>query len=91
MATFKMRGTVERENAAIGVFITLENPSRDMTTEAVSAGFYRSEFFHRDFPKIQILTIEDLFNGKQVEMPSDSIAFKQAEKVTKNTDQGALF
>jgi site-specific DNA-methyltransferase (adenine-specific) len=32
-------GTVQRENAAMGVFITLETPSRDMQTEAVSAGF----------------------------------------------------
>lgn len=43
-------GTVERENAAMGVFITLEAPSRDMQTEAVSAGFYRSLGWNRDFP-----------------------------------------
>ncbi len=35
-------GTVERENAAIGVFLTLEEPTRDMITEAVSAGYYES-------------------------------------------------
>ncbi len=86
-----LRGTVEREEAAIGVFITLEEPSRDMQTEAVSAGFYTSEFFGKDFPKIQILTIEELLGGKEVNMPSESIAFKQAEKVSKETDQGALF
>ena len=62
-----------------------------MTTEAVSAGFYRSEAFRRDFPKIQILTIEDLFNGREVQMPTGSIAFKQAEKISKNTDQIELF
>ena len=33
-------GTVQRENAAIGVFITLETPTRDMKTEAISAGYY---------------------------------------------------
>lgn len=62
-----------------------------MTTEAVSAGFYRSEFFGRDYPKIQILTIEDLLNGKDVQMPTESVAFKQAERVAKDTNQGALF
>lgn len=32
-----LRGAVERENAAIGVFITLEPPSKDMITERQSA------------------------------------------------------
>jgi len=34
-------GTVQRENAAIGVFITLEPPGREMITEAASAGSYQ--------------------------------------------------
>src|SRR5690348_13674475 len=37
-----LKGTLEREQAAIGIFITLEPASKDMTTEAVSAGFYHS-------------------------------------------------
>lgn len=75
-----LRGTVEREGAAIGVFITLEAPSRDMQTEAVSAGFYRSPL-GKDYPKIQILTIEQLLQGAQVEMPPTYTTFKQAERV----------
>jgi len=37
-----LKGTLEREKAALGVFITLEPPSQDMETEAVSAGYYLS-------------------------------------------------
>lgn len=77
-------GTVNREEAAMGVFITLEAPTRDMITEAVTAGFYRSDHFHKDFPKIQILTIEELLGGKQIQMPTESVAFKQAEKILKD-------
>ncbi len=73
-------GTMERENAAIGVFITLEPPTRDMTTEAVSAGFYESPLWGR-FPRLQILTIDDLLAGKTVQMPRHDITFKQAERV----------
>lgn len=62
-----------------------------MKTEAAVAGFYHSEFWHRDYPRIQILTIEDLFDGREVQMPTDSIAFKKAESISKDTDQGALF
>jgi len=84
-------GTITREDAAIGVFITLENATRDMTTEAVSAGFYHSEGWHRDFPKMQILTIEDLLNGKELQMPPSSITFKQAERIKQTDEQHKLF
>jgi len=86
-----LRGVVEREEAAIGVFVTLENPSRDMITEAASAGFYHSKIWNKDFPRIQILTIEDLLDNKEIEMPPQHGTFKQAGKVKKTEGkQGEL-
>ncbi|HLL79278.1 MAG TPA: DNA methyltransferase [Ktedonobacteraceae bacterium] len=76
-----LRGTVERENAAMGVFITLEPPSKDMTTEAISAGYYHSPGWNIDYPRIQILTIADLLKGVKVQMPMQHGTFKQAQKV----------
>lgn len=76
-----LRGVVEREGAAIGVFITLEEPTRDMTTEAVSAGFYESPGWSASYPKIQILTIEQLLNGETVKMPGQFGTFRQAPRV----------
>ena len=78
-----LRGTIEREGAAMGVFITLENPSRDMVTEAAEAGFYHSPGWNKDYPKLQIMTICDLLNGAEVKMPPAAITFKQAQKVDK--------
>jgi site-specific DNA-methyltransferase (adenine-specific) len=75
-------GTVQREDAAIGVFITLEEPSRDMIKEAVSAGFYESPGWGKRFQKIQILTVDDLLAGKGVDAPPMYGAFKQAERVS---------
>ena len=75
-----LRGTVEREDAAIGIFITLDPPTKDMKTEAVSAGYYHSEGWNKNYPKIQILTIEELLKGAQVEMPPVHATFKQAKK-----------
>ena len=74
-------GTVQRENAAIGVLITPEAPSREMVTEAVSAGSYHSPGWHTDYPKIQILTIADLLKGAKVQMPMQYGTFKQAKRV----------
>jgi len=72
--------TVEREKAAIGLFITLAEPTRPMTKEAVSAGFYHSEGWNKDFPKIQILTVENLMSGASAQLPPANITFKKAEK-----------
>lgn len=80
-----LRGAVEREEAAIGLFITLENPSRDMLTEAVSAGFYHSRLWGKDYPRIQILTVEELLSGKGIDMPPSTYGtFKQAQKIKKD-------
>lgn len=76
-----LRGTVEREKAAIGVLITLESPTSAMEKEAITAGFYHSPGWQRDYAKIQILTIEQLLSGTRVQMPPRWGTFKQAEPV----------
>jgi site-specific DNA-methyltransferase (adenine-specific) len=79
-----LRGTVEREGAAIGVFITLESPSSDMAKEAITAGFYHSDVWNQNYPKIQILTVEQLLEGNTIQMPPTMGTFKQAPKVKKD-------
>ena len=88
-----LRGTVEREGAALGVLVTLEPPTRDMQAEAAAAGVYRSPGWERDYARIQILTIADLFNGAQVQMPPWAITFKQAERARpeRSAGQAGLF
>lgn len=76
-----LRGTLERENAAMGLFVTLEAPTRDMEKEAVSAGYYHSTFTGQQYPKLQILTIKDLLDGRTPSTPQSYTTFKQAERV----------
>ena len=86
-----LKGTLQREQAAIGVFITLEPPSKDMITEAVSAGFYHSPGWNQDYPRIQILTIEELLHNAEVKMPPQFGTFKQAQRVQQSdTEQYKL-
>jgi site-specific DNA-methyltransferase (adenine-specific) len=71
---------------AMGVFITLEPPTKDMQVEAVSAGVYHSPIWDKDYPKIQLLTIEELSQGKTVDMPPQtqtSVTFAKAPKISK--------
>lgn len=83
-----LRGVLDREKAAIGVLITLQEPTKPMMTEASKAGFYSfSGIRSENYPKIQILTIKDLFDGKQIKCPpyafSDgNITNKTAQKYT---------
>lgn len=87
-----LAGTIWREKAAMGVFITLDNPSQSMLTEAATAGFYHSRLWGRDYPKLQILTITDLLAGAKVDMPTAYGTFQQAPKErTIEVAQGALF
>lgn len=71
-------GVIEREKAAIGVLITLEDPSKPMRVESVTAGFYEPAGWNRKYPRLQILTIEDLLGGKSVEMPPSNATYKRA-------------
>lgn len=87
-----LKGTIEREKAAMGVFITLENATKDMKTEAATAGFYQSEGWGKDYPRLQVLTIEELLNGAEVKMPPSAKTFKQAEREAETkSNQDKLF
>lgn len=56
--------------------------SQRVTSRVVGTGFYHSPGWNKDFPKLQILTVEDLLNGKQVQLPPSLHTFKQAEKIS---------
>ena len=83
-------GTTQREKAAIGILITLNRPTKPMQREAASAGFYHSSGWNQDYPKIQILTVEQLLDGKLPDMPPNKVTFAKAVKVQKKTKQKQL-
>lgn len=85
-------GVLDREKGVIGVFITLQPPTRDMLKEAVSAGFYKSQW--GNFPRLQILTVEDLLSGKETALypRMNAATFKRAARQRRTQgEQGGLF
>ncbi len=83
-----LRGVVERESAAIGVLITLQDPTQPMRGEAVEAGFYESPFIKERYPRIQLLTVEDLLQGKGINYPSTTnVTLKKAPVAKSNGEQ----
>ncbi|MFO1081852.1 MAG: site-specific DNA-methyltransferase [Reyranellaceae bacterium] len=83
-----LKGTMDREKAALGLFLTLNPPSREMTREAVSAGFY--ETGGQKIPRLQILTAEEIVGGKRPAVPfGHSEGFRRAAR-EETAKQGKL-
>ncbi|HVC51727.1 MAG TPA: restriction endonuclease, partial [Stellaceae bacterium] len=83
-----LKGTVEREKAALGLFLTLNEPTREMSREAATAGFYETGGMR--FPKLQILSVADIFAGRRPQVPFGfTEGFKRAGREDTST-QGAL-
>ncbi len=83
-----LKGVVEREEAAFGIFLTLQDASRDMKEEAVKSGFWKDL---EEYPKIQIITIDEILNGKKAKIPYQVFHSKEAERVGKKDTTGKLF
>lgn len=78
-----LRGVQEREQAEFGVLITMQEPTRPMRSEAAGAGFYHSPWgtIH---PKLQILTITELLDGKKIDMPPIRYVDKTFKKAVRH-------
>ena len=77
-----LRGVIEREKAEIGVFITFDPPTKPMLKEAAEAGFYKSDTHNTlTYPRLQILTIQQILDGAQPLYPANRDAtFKKAPR-----------
>ena len=88
-----LRGVVEREKAELGVLISMDEPTKPMRTEAASAGFYKSPY-GTDHPRIQLLTVEDLLNGKGIDYPAPrqtNVTTKRARRHVRDAQARKLF
>jgi DNA modification methylase len=85
---------VDREKAAMGFFVTLTDPTRNMVTEGVGTGYYTSPFTGAKFPKLQVLTIEGLLSGteqaKYPRMDAGGLTFKKAKREEGEAEQKKL-
>ena len=84
-----LKGVVEREKAAMGLFISLQKPTAPMNSESASGGFYHSDLWQRDFPKIQLRTVSEMLEGKGFELPSRPAAYQPAQRVRRPQGQQA--
>ena len=85
-----LKGDMDREKAKIGAFITLQPPTEPMRQEALSASVYIPEHFpDQQYPRLQILTIADLFSGQRLAYPRGGVpaTFRQAPRRRRSQGQ----
>ena len=88
-----LKSDMEREKADLALFVTLKPPTRPMQQEALEAGFYAPEAFpDHHFPRVQILTIEELLAGAQPQYPryAPTATFQRAPRRRRQGRQGRI-
>ncbi len=76
-----MQGTITLEQAALGIFITLKEPTKEMIKTAKTAGIYQSRYYSQSCDRIEIVTIREIIEDqKRLEVRLSFEVLKSAEK-----------
>ncbi len=78
-----LNGTLEREKAVIGYFITLY-PMENLEKEARKYGNYQNKMLNNVYQKIEVITIQEMLDGKRMNLPIVVDVLKSAERKTKH-------
>ncbi len=80
-------GTVNNEKAEMGVLITLGKPTKGMVDAANHAGSYSWPINGQAYPRIRLVTIEQLFAGHRLDIPTPITPYLTAPKHVPQSDQ----
>lgn len=85
-----LRGTIETQKAELGIFICLTEPTRGMIEEANKSGSYVHGLTGTSYPRLQLITVKELLDGKRPAMPSHFLPYVQAKRLVAD-NQISLF
>ena len=79
---------VDQREGDLGVFVCFaDQVTKPMLHEAKSQGYFENEHFKNKFDKIQIITVEDLLEGRDIHLPSNSLSGKHLKSATKKLEK----
>jgi len=79
-------GTVKSQRADMGFFVTLRGPTPGMKSAAAEEGLFESAL-GKSYPKMQIRTIADLFDGRMFKYPASlNVTFKEARRIKQHPE-----
>jgi DNA modification methylase len=83
---------IDREKATLGLFITLDAPTKPMQLEADKMGFYTTPLGNRKIPRFQIRTVEQLLNDQLFDIPqtAELTGVKTAAEIKEDKQIGLL-
>ena len=70
-------GAMDKHKCEMGVFLTIAEPTKPMLETIAGAGFLDVPGFK--YPRLQILTLKEYFQNKQLKLPKVNITFKAAQ------------
>lgn len=76
-----LQGTLTLEKAAMGILITLKEPTKEMIKTAKSAGIYQNQYMSQSYDIISMVTIREIIEEKKrLSIPLGYEVLKSAEK-----------
>jgi site-specific DNA-methyltransferase (adenine-specific) len=79
----ELQAVIEREEAAAGILLTLEEPTKPMLQEAAASGYIENlpgVKMPKKTPKLQIVTIQEILDGVRMNLPLAESVVKSAEQ-----------
>ncbi len=73
-------GTVQSQKAAMGVFISMQAPSKGMKDAANHSGVYKHPRDGKSYPKVQIVSVKEVLAGKRPMLPLTQLPYFQAQR-----------
>jgi hypothetical protein len=64
-----LNSDMQREDAKIGILITMDKPTREMLVEVRAAGKFSHPLLNREYDRIQIVTIDEILAGARLNLP----------------------
>ncbi len=75
-----LRQVMEREEAPLGILIALHPPTQGMLSEAAAMGKWKMPSVDLEYPVLQIITIQELFDGRKLDLPNIRDTLKRANR-----------
>jgi DNA modification methylase len=86
----ELYGTIEREKAVIGYLLTLY-PMPNLVKEAGKYGNYHNKMLGHTYPKIEVISVEEILEGKRMHLPISVEVLKKAERKTQEGGTKDMF
>lgn len=78
---------LEREGSPLGVIIALKPPTKGMLKEAAALGTWEMPGSRKSYPVMQIMTIQNYFDGRLPDLPDTSATLKKATRQARDSEK----